>query len=468
MSHTLGIGFTTPVISRGTGTMIPPAGGVPAVSLTSYVSRNRAVRVLFVVCSLSVVITVTAGGAAAAEFGPTSSHVPCTVEQTTVTPGETVGLDASNADASFVEFDTDGDDTYDRTDETDFVIKTNYSATGTYEPRVHADGDPDLVASCGTVTVQQNTPPSANLSITPNPAQTGETVIFDATGSTDTDGSIVEYRFRFNDRSDTLVSDQPTVDYSYDQSGGYASAVTVVDTDGATDTAGQDLVVERALSAVCRADPTTVAPGETVTLDASDSNASFVEFDTNGNGSYDRTGETDFIVNTSYDQPGVYQPRVRADGDPDVFTSCGDIIVKANEPPVPKFSVDPRPGTVGEPVTFNASASSDPDGTIVEYRWDFEGDGSPDENTTNPVTDHTYSQASGYAPTLTVVDDDGATATATGDLVVGALEVNEFLPDRAVFVRTLLFKRDTALSSVSRACGGSSRASTSALRASLR
>jgi PKD repeat protein len=184
------------------------------------------------------------------------------------------------------------------------------------------------------VTVQQNTPPSATLSITPNPAQTGETVTFDATGSTDTDGSIVEYRFKFDDGSDTLVSDQPTVDHSYDQSGGYAPAVTVVDNDGATDTAGRDLVVEE------------------------------------------------------------------------------------NEPPVPEFTVDPRPGTVGEPVTFDASASSDPDGTIVEYRWDFEGDGSLDENTTNPATDHTYSQTGGYVPTLTVVDDDEATATRSRDIVV--------------------------------------------------
>jgi len=58
-------------------------------------------------------------------------------------------------------------------------------------------------------------------------------------------------------------------------------------------------------------------------------------------------------------------------------------------------------------VTFDASASYDPDGTIVEYRWTF-GDGST-QSTAAPVVQHTYGLGSptSVLPVLEVVDDTG-------------------------------------------------------------
>jgi len=61
-------------------------------------------------------------------------------------------------------------------------------------------------------------------------------------------------------------------------------------------------------------------------------------------------------------------------------------------------------GTVDEEITFDGSASSDSDGTIEEYIWDF-GDGSSGSGV-NPV--HTYSEAGTYTVKLTVKDDDDA------------------------------------------------------------
>lgn len=72
-------------------------------------------------------------------------------------------------------------------------------------------------------------------------------------------------------------------------------------------------------------------------------------------------------------------------------------------PPVAVASATPTSGTAPLTVSFNGSGSSDPDGSIVQYRWDF-GDGSS-ASTANPQ--HTYTAAGTFTATLRVTDDDG-------------------------------------------------------------
>ena len=55
------------------------------------------------------------------------------------------------------------------------------------------------------------------------------------------------------------------------------------------------------------------------------------------------------------------------------------------------------------PVNFDGTGSSDPDGTIVAYDWDF-GDGGTG---TGVTPTHTYAAAGIYTVTLTVTDDGG-------------------------------------------------------------
>jgi PKD repeat protein len=83
-----------------------------------------------------------------------------------------------------------------------------------------------------------------------------------------------------------------------------------------------------------------------------------------------------------------------------------------NEPPVIDFfSADPTTGTAPLTVDFTCTAH-DPDGSIVEYRWDYDGDGTVDETTATGSATHTYTTEGTYTATCTVVDDDGATATS--------------------------------------------------------
>ncbi|MCK4347292.1 MAG: PKD domain-containing protein, partial [Thermoplasmatales archaeon] len=78
-------------------------------------------------------------------------------------------------------------------------------------------------------------------------------------------------------------------------------------------------------------------------------------------------------------------------------------VKRFNEPPVADAGGD-KIVYVDEEVTFDASASSDPDGSIVSYEWDF-GDGSTGSGET--VT-HKYSEQGDYAVILAVTDNDGA------------------------------------------------------------
>ena len=74
----------------------------------------------------------------------------------------------------------------------------------------------------------------------------------------------------------------------------------------------------------------------------------------------------------------------------------------ANVPPVADAN-GPYTGTAGQPVSFDGTGSSDPDGTIASYAWTF-GDGN---NGTGATPNHTYASAGTYTVTLTVTDDGG-------------------------------------------------------------
>ncbi|MFF5204391.1 S8 family serine peptidase [Streptosporangium sp. NPDC000396] len=78
---------------------------------------------------------------------------------------------------------------------------------------------------------------------------------------------------------------------------------------------------------------------------------------------------------------------------------------------------------------FNGSASSDPDGTIASYAWDF-GDGSTG---TGATASHTYGAAGVYTVRLTVTDDKGATGSTSKQVTVGT-STNQ--PPRANFTQT--------------------------------
>lgn len=80
-------------------------------------------------------------------------------------------------------------------------------------------------------------------------------------------------------------------------------------------------------------------------------------------------------------------------------------LTAGNQPPAARIAAQPASGPAPLTVHFDGSASSDPDGTIVSYLWNF-GDGSAAGQ--GAQVDHTYSAPGNFTVTLTVTDNQGA------------------------------------------------------------
>ncbi len=87
----------------------------------------------------------------------------------------------------------------------------------------------------------------------------------------------------------------------------------------------------------------------------------------------------------------------------------------SGEPPIAAFTFHPAQGEAPLRVEFDASLSSDPDGHISFWRWDF-GDG---ETAEGEEVEHIYTEEGTYTVTLTVTDGQGLSAKTVGQVEVG-------------------------------------------------
>lgn len=83
------------------------------------------------------------------------------------------------------------------------------------------------------------------------------------------------------------------------------------------------------------------------------------------------------------------------------LTSC----VSVRQPPIAIADASPTAGEAPLLVYFNGLQSSDPDGTIVSYQWDFDGNGTIDA--TGATQTHSYEASGLFKAILTVTDNSG-------------------------------------------------------------
>lgn len=326
----------------------------------------------------------------------------------------TIELDAtaSTDDVEIVEyewdFDGDGDPEESTTSPT---TSHNYTAPGsvtTVLTVVDSNGQRNTTTT--TIDVQPNQPPSAALSA-PASALANQSVTLDASSSTD-DVEIVEYRWDFGDGQSNVTATATTT-HAYETNGSFNASVTVVDSAGLTDDANVSIQTETdqpptaALSA-----PATTGMNEPVPLDASDSadDDTITEYRWDfGDGQTDATATA--TTDHAYDTTGSFNVSVTV-VDSGAQTDTAEVTIDVvDQPPTAELSA-PDTALVNGTVTLDASNSSDDEG-IGEYRWDVEGDGVIDENTTGSTISNTYPQTGTVEPTVTVVDSNGQSETAS-------------------------------------------------------
>ncbi|MFZ4893545.1 PKD domain-containing protein [Plantibacter sp. Mn2098] len=252
-----------------------------------------------------------------------------------------------------------------------------------------------------------NVAPTAGFTIT-NTDLTGH---FDASSSVDSDGTIASYAWDFGDGS---TGTGITADHAYAAGGTYTVTLTVTDNQGATGTLQHPITV--------------VAPNvlPTASFTATPMNLS-VQFDASASVDSDGTiasyawdfgdGATGTGVNPVhvYATAGTFPVALTVtDNRGGIGQVTHQVVttVPVNTPPVAAFT----PTASGLTLTVDASASSDAEGPIASYAWNF-GDGGTGSGVTAA---HNYAASGTYAVVLTVTDGGGASTSLSQNVTVTA------------------------------------------------
>jgi PKD repeat protein len=280
------------------------------------------------------------------------------------------------------------------------------------------DGASDSASTTATIDPIPNVAPTSNPN-GPYNGTAGSPVNFNGSGSSDSDGTIVSYAWDFGDGNGGAgVSPSHT----YAVAGLYTVTLTVTDNDGATDSASTTADIAAIPNVAPTSNPNgpySAAVGETIVFDgsgSSDSDGTIVSYAWDFGDSSTGTGVS---PSHSYATDGTFTVTLTVtddDGATDTASTTATIDPIPNVAPTSNPN-GPYSGTVGTPVSFDGSGSTDSDGTIVSYAWDF-GDGNGGAGIS---PSHTYAAAGLYTVTLIVTDNDGATDSASTTADIAAI-----------------------------------------------
>ena len=288
-----------------------------------------------------------------------------------------------------------------------YSYSQTYLQAGIHNYHIYAIDINGNSAESAIFSFEMNAPPVADFEYTPSSPTTADMVSFTDL-SFDPDGTVVAWEWDFGDGGSSTVAD-PT--HQFDD-GSYLVSLTVTDDNDATDTCEETVMV---LNIEPVAD-FEYAPSSPTTADM----VSFTDlsFDPDGTivaweWNFDDGGSSTIADPTHQFDDGTYLITLTVwddDSGTDVHT---DTITVTNIAPTADFEYTPSNPTTADTVSFT-DLSSDPDGTIVAWDWDF-GDGG-----SSTVADPTYSYDDDgvYTITLTVWDDDSGTDVHTDTITV--------------------------------------------------
>ena len=298
----------------------------------------------------------------------------------------------------------------DGTGATGVIASHSYAAKDSYHVTLTATDSGGLSGANAETVATTDIPPTARFSF----SCSGLTCSFDGSASSDPDGTIRQYQWSFGDGYNALGSS--TSQNTYAQAGTYTVRLDV------TDDAGLDAAVEQTVAVV--GSSSNVAPTASFTFScvgvtchfdgssSSDSDGTIVAYEWSFGDTSSVVGSSS-TVDHSYLQAGSYSVTLKVVDNGKASATAGPkTITVTNVAPTARFTVSCSALTC----SFDGTGSSDSDGTISSYWWNF-GDGSP--LGVGSTTTHAYAQNGSYNATLTVIDNGGLNATATKTVIVG-------------------------------------------------
>lgn len=342
-----------------------------------------------------------------------------TVAPDTVNILEPVVFDASGSTGPIIEYAWDFGD---GTTGSGIEISHTFAETGTYLVTLTVSEEGGKVASL-TLEIQviepSNKQPLAIISADPTTGETPLRVLFVSSESFDPDGKITSYRWDFGDAKFTIGMN---AFHTYQEPGTYTATLTLTDDGGATTKATIEIIAtppppNQAPTASFTTTPESGEAPLIVTFNASgssDPDGSIESYSWNFGDGNTGSGMT---TTHNFAEEGTYLVTLTViDNDGAAADTTADIIVtpRVNEAPTASFTATPVKGGAPLGVVFNAAGSSDPDGSIETYIWNF-GDG---QSGSGVSADHTFTEPGNYTATLIVTDDMGATATVSQEIIV--------------------------------------------------
>ncbi len=247
------------------------------------------------------------------------------------------------------------------------------------------------------------------------------------TPNSTTQNAIIRYEWDFEgdgtyDRSETVGRDQS---FTYNTPGSYNATLRVTENTGEQATGTVLITVNNQPPVVsANASPSNGQIPLTVTFSAtatdSDGIAQF-EWDYDGDGTFDETTPTGTASNI-YQTEGSFQANVRVTDTLGAATTLAIPTLEVNALPVgsPSVSLAVSATTGNAPlnVTLTATATDPDNGTIDQYEWDLDGDGTYDQTTTVASLSHSYTAVGTFYPRVRVTDSAGQTAVDANKVFV--------------------------------------------------
>lgn len=144
-------------------------------------------------------------------------------------------------------------------------------------------------------------------------------------------------------------------------------------------------------------------------------------WDLDEDGLEDSSTTTGFLQQI-FGEPKKYRVRVRVTDRLGLLSMWAEVtitVLPPKKPPVAMATANKYVGDAPLTVAFSAEGSSDADGNIDLYQWDYSSNGTWDESNSTGMGQYTYTVAGYYQATLLVRDNDGLSATDTITLAVG-------------------------------------------------